>query len=428
MSLPTLFRTNFLLKLTWQNSIGILVKLFTGLAASKIVATYIGPSGMALLGNLRNTTNVVHQFSTGGLEEAAIRYTAEYKNKKERLASFVATLLFVGGCLSILVGLVLFFGRSFWNALLFPGKDFQFIFKIVAFLLPLSMLNFFSIALLKGLGEFKKVIWINLLTNLLNVLLIGLLVWQYGLEGALFTVVILPALALLITLSFAQKQLNLWSYFKWKNVSKLYRKNLSQYAVMTLISSLVFPIVYVSIRNTIIAEIGVEEAGYWEALTRMSNYYLLFVLSLLSLYVLPKLAETKTSEGFRKVVFQFYKNVLPFFVVGLVVIYLLRQWLVPVIFSKDFLPMKDLFFWQLVGDLLRVLALVISYQLRAKKMIWGFICTELFLAGFMYFSSVYLLNEIGLRGAVVAYALSWGAYGIVIIAIFRKVFFYKWFR
>lgn len=406
----------------------MLVKLFTGLATSKIIAVYVGPSGMALLGNMRNFLNVVNSFSTAGLEKGAIRYAAEYKNDSERLNSFVSTLFFIGICITALIGVVLFFGSGFLNDLLFPGKDFTYVFKLLAFILPLSMFNVFCLAVLKGIGEYKKVILINILGNLLNLVLIGVLIWQFGLEGALLTFVLLPSAILFLTLLAANKKLQFFHSFKMGNVSRIFNKNLSQYALMTLVSSITFPLVYLMLRNFIIDRIGVEEAGYWEALTRISNYYLLFIMSLMTLYVLPKLSETNKKSEFRKIIFNFYKTILPIFALGLLVIYFLRFWIINLLLSEEFLPSASLFKWQLIGDFIRVTAIVMSYQLHAKKMVWKFILSDLFLAAMTYFSGVFLISKIGLEGVVIGYAITWTLYGLVILFIFRKTFLFKWFK
>jgi PST family polysaccharide transporter len=194
---------------------------------------------------------------------------------------------------------------------------------------------------------------------------------------------------------------------------------------MTLISSITFPVVFLLVRNFIIAEIGTEEAGYWEAITRISNYYLLFIMSLLSLYILPQMAATDSDSGFRKIVFDFYKTVLPIFGIGLLVVYFLRFWIIRIIFSEEFLPMESLFVWQLLGDFVRVAAIVMTFQLHAKKMVWKFILSDLFLAGMTYLSSVFLISKIGLEGVTIAYAITWTLYGLVILFIFRRVFFQK---
>jgi PST family polysaccharide transporter len=62
---------------------------------------------------------------------------------------------------------------------------------------------------------------------------------------------------------------------------------------MAFVSSVIGPIVFLAIRNYVIQTIGLQEAGYWEAISRISSYYLLFATTILSIYFLPKLSLAK---------------------------------------------------------------------------------------------------------------------------------------
>jgi len=73
-------------------------------------------------------------------------------------------------------------------------------------------------------------------------------------------------------------------------------------------------------------------------------------------------------KDFRAEVFSFYKTIMPIFGLILVVIYFLRSFIVQVLFTKEFLPVADLFFWQLLGDFVKVLSIVIAYQFLAKSL------------------------------------------------------------
>jgi PST family polysaccharide transporter len=195
---------------------------------------------------------------------------------------------------------------------------------------------------------------------------------------------------------------------------------------MTLISSASFPLVFLGIRNFLIDTIGEVEAGYWESMIRISSYYLMFVLSLLNLYVLPKLANANSQKQFRGIVVSFYKQILPFFIVGLIVVYILREWIIKVVFSEAFLPATQLFFWQMLGDFFRILALVMVYQFHAKKMMWHYILTDLFLALCLYFSALFFIPKVGLEGVVIGHAFTYVIYFLIITTIFSKtIFFYK---
>ena len=70
---------------------------------------------------------------------------------------------------------------------------------------------------------------------------------------------------------------------------------------MVLVSAVLGPLVFIAIRNNIIKEIGIEDAGFWETITRISSYYMMFSSTILTVYFFPKLAVAKDSLETKKV-------------------------------------------------------------------------------------------------------------------------------
>ena len=81
-----------LFKVSWLNAVSVLVKIGSGLVAGKILAIFIGPSGMAIIGNFRNAINTADTFSTLGIQHGVIKYVAEYCREEEKLYRLVSTV------------------------------------------------------------------------------------------------------------------------------------------------------------------------------------------------------------------------------------------------------------------------------------------------------------------------------------------------
>ncbi|MFO7745074.1 MAG: O-antigen translocase [Psychroflexus sp.] len=418
--LKIIFQQSTLLKVSSFNSLSVIIKMITGLGVSKLTAIYLGPQGLALIGNLRNGLELFHKFSSGGLANAVVKYSAENKSKPKAFSLFLSTLVWFGLIACLITMGIIFFFSEFINEFIFGSRDFVFIIRVMAFVLPLHVMNIYLISFLKGFSEFNKVIKINIASHVLNLLLFAVLIFIIDLKGALLAVVLVPSAMLLFTLYHTKIHFGTLSSFSLNEFSSPMLKNLSQFAFMTLISSASFPLVFLGIRNFLINSIGEIEAGYWESTLRISNYYLLFVLSLLNLYILPKLAEAHSKQQFRDIIFSFYKQILPIFISGLLIVYVLRDWIVRLIFSEEFIPATDLFLWQMVGDFFRVLALVMVYQFHAKKMMWHYILTDLFLALSLYFSALYFISKVGLQGVVIGHAITYIIYFSIILFLFRK--------
>jgi PST family polysaccharide transporter len=412
-----------LLKITSFNSLSVVLRLITSLIISKLTAVLFGAQGMALIGNLKNALSILQNFSTGGLNKAVIKYSSEYKDESTPYKVFISTLLWLFVGLSILIFCVVFFNSKALAEYVFDDKNYDYVFKWMAVLLPLFALNTYMIAILQGLEEFKKVIKINIFSHFLNVFVFAIAVFQFGLSGALMAIVVVPSASLGICFLLARKHLRLGRYFDFNIFSSQQLKYFGQYAFMTLISAVTFPLVYLGIRQGITDEIGIDAAGYWEANFRLSAFYLVFIQSLLNLYILPKFVQAKSGKAFRSIVFEFYKQVLPFFGLGLIILFLLRKYLVLLVLSEDFLEVTTILGWQMVADFFRVLALVMVIQFHAKKMVWHYILTDLFLALGLYFSAIIGLKYLELSGVVIGHVITYVVYFFIILIIFRKSIF-----
>ena len=410
-----------LFKITSLNSISVLIKIGIGVVTSKFLAIFIGPTGMALVGNFRNFLTSVESISTLGFQNGIVKYVAENEKDNDQLKKIFSTLFFTLVVVSILVGCILFLFAHFWNTLIF-GNNFKysFVFKVLAIVLPWYISSIFLIAIINGLGKFNQVIYINVLGNILGLVITIFLILNLKLSGALLAIVISPTLLFFVTFYIFSKSFSVQDSIKWQYFDFEIIKNLSHYFIMVLVSGVFGSIVYLVIRNYIIANIGLKEAGFCETMSRFSTYYMLFINTLLTLYYYPKLVLAKNNNETKAIFWDFFKNVLSIFGLGLVVIYFLRIYIIRILFSHQFDPVADLFMWQLIGDFLKAASWILGLQFFAKKMTKSFIITEVLSLTILYISSVYFINIYKMEGVVMAHALTYFLYLIVLSIYFRK--------
>ena len=78
-------------KISSLNSFAILLRIGFGLVISKVLAIYVGPTGMALVGNLRNFQTSLESFATLGFQNGIIKYTAQFKEDNEQFKKLIST-------------------------------------------------------------------------------------------------------------------------------------------------------------------------------------------------------------------------------------------------------------------------------------------------------------------------------------------------
>ena len=413
-----------LVKAASLNTTNIGLRIVAGILISKFIAIYIGPQGMALIGNLRDFLAAIQSLSIAGLYKGVVKFISEVKNNAVELSKTLSSVFYFGFVTTLLLAFLCYYNAEFINDIIFSDSyNYTYVIQILAIILPFYALNMFVFSIMNGFSKYKILLLINILGQILGLLVTLLLIKQENIDGALIAVVITPALNLLITIVGIAFRKSLVSSIKITNVSFSVLNKLSPYMLMALVSSIAMPIVMIIIRNYLIDEIGIKSAGYWTAMTRVSDYYLMFINSLMVLYILPRFAEIKSRREFRKEVFSFYKTIMPAFIALLTIIYLSRSVLITVLFTEDFRPVEDLFGYQILGDIMRVLSMVIAYQFLAKKMFSHFIVLEVFLFVIMYFSSIYLIDAFGLKGAVMGHCLSYVMYFGIILLIFGSSLF-----
>ncbi|UPS91834.1 oligosaccharide flippase family protein [Bizionia sp. M204] len=416
--------SNVLFKVASLNSVSMLVKIISGFLTSKVIALFVGLEGMALIGNLRNFLSSVQAVSTLGLYNGVVKYVAEFKENTLELSKTISTVFYSGFIATIIVSFFCYYNAESINDSVFAYyNDYAYVIRIMAIALPFYALNMFIFGILNGFSKYKILIVINIIGQIFGLSITILLIYKERLDGALISVVISESLLFFITLVGIANRRSLAGLIQVKHISLDYVKKLSSYSVMAIFSAFLLPIVAIAIRNYITDTVGLREAGMWESMNRISRYYLMFVSSLLTLYILPRFSEIDNKKEFRAEVFNFYKTIIPIFAGGLLVIYLLRHIIVLVLFTEEFKPVADLFLWQLLGDFVKVLSIVIAYQFLAKKMFWHYIITEAFSVAILYFMSIYFIDIYGVKGANIAHFASYVLYYGLILLIFSSSLF-----
>lgn len=401
------------------SALSFAIKFVVGFILTKLFAFFLGPSGLGLLGNLKNFTQLLASYGTLGMQRGIIRFSSEWKDHSEKMASLVGTLHVIFGVFALLGGGLLFLFSDSLSVLIFGGNDYTYVFKIAAVVLPMHGFHLMYFSLLQGLGNYQRVVGVEITMNLLNLSLTTYLVYHFSLTGALVAVVTVPILYFGITTWKLSKSLKLFRFLWSYDVAK----NLGLYTWMSLFSSITIPVVYIMIRNRITFTLGADHAGYWEAVNQFSFFYFMVLQSLVLMYVLPNISANTDLLYFRQQVVAYFKKLMPLFLIFLIGLYLLRDTAIWLMLSDDFNPVRDLMGWQFMGDFFRAATLVLVAFFHARRMILSYVLIDLILSVSLLVLSYSFLAEFGLIGAVQAHFISYVLYFFATLFLLRKVLF-----
>ena len=421
MKLPKFITENVLLKMTSLNAGVVGIRLFIALFIQRIISSLLGPSGVALIGQLQSMTQLITSITSFGIFNGIVKYVAEYKEDKEQLRKlFSTTFVFVASA-SVITSLIFLIFSTRISLYLFDSSRFDYIIKLMAVAIPFISLTRIFDGVVNGLSKYKLYAKVELIAYLLSSALTILFLFQFRLDGVLIALAINPIIKLGILLYLFLGTLK--EYVQFKKLSfKLYMsKELLAFTVMSFFSTVLLSFVEIDIRRMITDKITQDDAGIWTGMTNISKNYMVFSTSIFSLYVLPKFASIYTRNDFFKELINIYKTLLPLFGVGMLLVYLFRDYVIMLIYPQ-FYEMAPLFKWQLLGDFLRLASIVLSYQFVAKRMVKSFIVTELLSVGLFYGFAIYLTDIFGVEGVVLAHLLRSIIYISVVFLLVRLYF------
>ncbi|MFC2127254.1 O-antigen translocase [Bacteroidota bacterium] len=425
MKIVSYIKSKPLLKILSLNSLAISAKLIAGFISIKIIAIFLNPSSMALLGNFKNFAAIAQKLASLGFQDGIVKYVADHKEDKKNLSILINTSLQVSIIVSTILGIIILLFSNSISIYIFDNNEYANVIKAFAILFPLYSIHILFLSILNGLKRFKEHVFTSILSSVTAVCLSFILIWQFQLTGALYSLAITESVIVIISYRYILKLKEFSISLNSNYFSPDFLKKFLTFSAMALFTALLGQYSNLFIRKYLISHIGANEAGYWETMLRISSYYLIFISSGLSLYYLPKLAELKDDWSYKKELISYYKTFVPLCMVILTLVFILKKWVVLILLNEDYLPVTNIFYYQLLGDFLKVCSLAFSYQFLAKKMVKPYFITELVFYIVYIPSSVYFINASGLEGVVFAYFLSYCVYFTLNIFIFRKVLLIK---
>jgi len=406
-----------LIKTSLLNGIAVIIKMLTLLGINKILAIYVGPSGYAALGQFQNAVQMITSFASGAINTGVTKYTAEYHEDEERQHTVwrtAGTIALTGSVITALI--VIVFNRSLASWFL-KDEALGSVFIWFAATLILFVFNTLLLAILNGKKEILRYVVANIAGSLFALAVTSVMAIQLGLYGALVSLAVYQSLTFFVTLLLTYKASWFRLRYLFGAIDKQTAKNLAKYTAMALTSAACVPLSHILIRNHLGETLGWDAAGYWEAMWRLSGAYLMLVTTTLGVYYLPKLSELQDPAAIKREIIQGYKIILPVAAACGLIIYLLRNFIIQILFTADFAQMEVLFAWQMVGDTLKIGSWILAYLMLGKAMMKLFIVSEMVFAGMFYVLTVVFTKMIGLEGVALAHSLNYLIYWMLMAFI-----------
>lgn len=395
-----------------------LIKIGAGLVVVKLLAVAFGPVGVGQAANFRQVITVLGVLSGAGIFNGITKYVAEYRQQPEKLQPLLGTASTMILAFSLLLALIFVAAARPISEALFGDGRYQAVIRLLALLQMGIACSNYGLAVIKGYRDARGNALAVAGGSLLGVAAYVLSYLLGGYRGALAGLALVPAVAMLPALWVLWRRRHIpWHYFRpaW---DRALATSLGKFTLMALMTAVTMPVAYVMMRNQLATLYGWQAVGLWQGVSGISDAYLQFITASFSVYLLPTLAGLHSRQAIGREIGRALRFVLPAVAAVSFTVWLLRDLVIWLLLSGQFSAMRDLFAWQLVGDVFKVGAYVFGYLVIAKASLRFYLLCELSQFLLLTLFSRLLIPLHGAQGAAQAYMATYIIYFLLCGSVF----------
>lgn len=383
----------------WASALLTGSRVFSALAVNKIIALYLGPGGLAVVGQFQNFTAMVFGITSGNISNAVITTVSGARGDDERrLAISTATILMAlgTGCVAVLIGIQ----ADSIAATVLSDASLGTVVRVLSVAMVPLILNVVVLAVLAGTGHSRAFVALNVIFALASIPVCWGLVRHHGLAGALLSAIVVNACALLVTVTWVAWRRPFPLHWTWSGWSPLAAGRLLRLAAMTLSTIMALPAAQYLVRRAVIDQAGLDAAGQWQAALKTGEVLQMGAAAMVSLYFLPRFS------GARSELSGLALRSCGLVIAGLAVVGTLLvlggEFVLTLLFTRDFSAARQLLPLQLIGDVMRGGTVVLQAAFMVRLGGVSYVAVDLVYAVALVGAGFTFVPGLGATGAATA--------------------------
>lgn len=379
---------------------------------SKIIAIFLGPAGMGILGLLTSTAGLVGSLSNFGLGTSAVRDIAAAmesgdQNRINKVVTVFRRLVWITG----LLGAVTTFIAAPWlSRLTFGTNDYTLAFMWLSCSLLFNQLISGQNVLMQGMRKLKYLAKANMLGSLVGLLVSVPLYYYYRIDGIVPAILLTSLFLLGITWYFARK-IKIERAEVTPKETIFEGKEMLKMGFMLSLSGLITTgasyIVRVFIGNTG----SLEDVGFYSAGFAIIGTYVGLVFTAMSTDYYPRLSGV-ANDSKKAILLMNQQAEIALLILSpiLTVFLIFINWAVILLYSTAFTPVNGLIQWAALGMYFKAASWSIAFILLAKGNSKLFFLNELIVDIYMLSLNLLGYHLFGLDGLGISFLISYALY------------------
>ena len=386
---------------------------------TKLVAVLLGAEGMGIMGLFQSTIDLVKRSTDFGIQSSAVRDVAIAHSSDDtvqisRTYSVISKFVWLTGLLGTFVTFI--FAGSL-SMMTFSTYDYTNSFRILSVVLLISQLTVSNQVMLQGMRKIKILAMNSIVGGTVGLLLVIPLYYLWRIKAIVPAILLTYIITYIVSLYSFKKQHVEKIYIPFKDVFRQGRQMIVLGFMLSLTSfmdSIQTYLVKIFISHSgDVSEVGLYHAGFSIILT-----YAGLVFSSISTDYYPRLAGVNEDQEKRNDVINDQMEIMLLTLLPMIVFFLLSaKFLIPLLFTEEFLSIKTMSCLIAVGMILRAISWCPGYLYIVKgdsKLYLTIYVATFFITTSFYLGLYYLWGLDGIGVAFIGTYIICSASAIVI--------------
>ena len=345
-----------------------LLTIGIAIVRTKLIAVFIGPTGMGIIALLNSAIGIIGGLSGLGIEASAVKHiSADYENEDLNTVSVTVSVVKKLALVTGIFGSVVMLLFSNWLSIITFGNTEQvYSFMLLSMVLLFKQLSVAELAILQGLRKMRFLAKANLYGNILGLFVSVPLYYFYKIDAIVPTIIAISLASLLVSFYYSKKV-----RFERKSATKselvIESKRIVKLGIMLTISGLLTLLTTYLIQIYIGNQDGLAQVGFYNAGFTLLNSYVGIIFTVMSTDFFPRLAAIiDESETVRTTVRQ--QSFLSILIITPIIILFLTliPLIVKVVFTPQFAAIIPMVCYGILAMLFRAVSWSMGYILIAK--------------------------------------------------------------
>lgn len=398
-------------------------KLLIGIITTKFAAVFLGPSGIGIIGLIKNALSLIGGFTGFGFSQVSVKEIATHLNdpdkKKINNAIYLVkqTSLFIGflGCLTtIILSVVL----SKW---IFNDYSNFYWFVLLSITFVFNSYSTACLAIFKGMNLLKSIAISSIISSVLSSLLVVFFYYNFKIDGIIPALISSSVIVFAVNLYFVNK---LKINHKRQSISENFKEAIPMFKLGSVLSiNIIFGLLCNFIIRLYIDKYGFrkEDLGFYEVSIVILASYIGMVFSAMSSDFFPRLTSVQHKNSEVKELVNKQIDIAFLIITPMIVFfYLTSNLIIKLLYTDSFLPVESILKFGLLAILLKAMVWPMDFIVLSKGNKKQYFKQQLLGDSLNIILTILLYNFLGLVGIGISAVLNYILSGSYLLNYVRK--------